>query len=117
MSRSAVTWARVGGVRGDQGEGGEQGAEGCASMFSLLENEPGVFVIAKEATSNCWIYIHIAYPLTRIPNSSVTFFSVRHKKAGLQHLGNRESYHKTAGGKTAGKKSEIRNQKNAAQIY
>ena len=55
VSRSAVTWARVGGVRGDQGEGGEQGAEGCASMFSLLENEPGVFVIAKEATSNCWI--------------------------------------------------------------
>ena len=43
------------------------------------------------------------YPTTRIPNSSVRP-SVRHKKAGLQYLGNRESYHKTSGGKTTGEK-------------
>ena len=52
MSRPAVTWAAVSGVRVDQGEGGEQGGEGCASRFSLLENEPGVVIIVKIATSS-----------------------------------------------------------------
>ena len=46
--------------------------------------------------------IHLLeYP---IPSSRFFRHIFRHKKAGLQYLGNRESYHKTAGGKATGKK-------------
>ena len=55
-------------------------------------------------------------PTTRIPNSSVLLVVVT-KTACAMDLGNRESYHRSAGVKTTGKKYDKKQQQNLQGVF